>query len=113
MLLDVEQRRAHLARRVEAIVGVARECLERDRVELGRAALVEGRGRHDLALLHLEQRLVLVLAREQRPRRQQLVQDHAARPEVAAAVEILATGDRLRRHVRELALHASGLRAQL
>ena len=111
--MHVEQLVAQLAGAREALVGIARERLEHDRVELGRARLVERRRRHDVALLDLEQRLVLVLAREQRARGEQLVQDDADGPQVAARVEVAAARDRLGRHVRELALHAAGLRAQL
>jgi len=104
---------AHLERAPEPIIWITRERLEHDRIELGRAVLVERRRRHDVAALDLHQGLVLVLAREQRPRGEQLVQDHAARPHIRARIEIATTGDGLGRHVRELALHATGLRAEL
>ena len=112
LLLHREQLVAQLGGAAEPLVGIACERAEHDRVELRRARLVERRRRHDVAALDLEQGLVLVLAREQRPRRQQLVRDHADGEQVGARVELLAR-DRLGRHVRELSLHAAGLRAKL
>jgi hypothetical protein len=103
---------AQLGRGRVPLAWITRERLQHDRVELGRARLVERGRRHDVAALQLEQRLVLVLAREQGARREQLVRDHAGREQIAARVEVLA-GDRLRRHVRELPLHATRLRAEL
>jgi hypothetical protein len=96
----------------EPVVGFARQRAQDDRVELGRAALVERRRRHDVAALDLHQRLVLVLGREQRASGQQLVRDHARREQVAARVELLAR-ERLGRHVGELALDPPGLGAEL
>jgi hypothetical protein len=106
------QRIAQLAGVREPLVGFARQRAQHDRIELGRAALVERRRRHRVAALDLHQRLVLVLGREQRARGQQLVRDHADREQIAARIEVFA-GERLGRHVRELALDPAGLRAQL
>ena len=106
------ERVAQVARAGEPIVGIAGQRLQHDGVERGRAALVERRWRLHVAALQLHQCLVLVLGCEQRSRREQLVGDHAGGEQIAAGVEFLA-GERLGRHVGELAFDPAGLRAQL
>jgi hypothetical protein len=103
---------AQLGRRAVALVGVAGQGAQHDRVELGRHRLVERRRRDQLRLLHVQERLVLVLRREQRSRGQELMGDDADREQIGAGVELLA-GDRLRRHVGQLALDPAGLGAEL
>src|SRR5262249_40867890 len=103
---------AELAGRRKPIGGLAREGLPHDRVELRWTAPVVRRWRGGLAAPGLQQRLIFVLVFEQRAEGPELLGGYARGPKGPSRVELLAAGDRLWGHVRELALHTAGMRTQ-
>ena len=105
----VVERVGHLARGREAIVAVARQRLQHDVVELGRAHRVLERRRWHLAPAHALDGLDVVGALEQAAAGQHLVKHDAARKDVDAAVDVVATLGLLGRHVGVLALHGAAL----
>ena len=92
-----------------AILGILRERLQHDALELVGNAAVVRRRRQDLDVANFLERRKVALADEQPLAGEQLVEHDAAREHVAAPIDRNAA-DLLGRHVAELALEDAGLR---
>jgi len=92
------ERRLDVVHRLEAIAGLLREQLRQDHLLERRRNLGAEQRRRCIADDPVEQLARIVIRRERPARGQHLVEDHAERVDIGAAIDVLGIGDLLGRH---------------
>ena len=102
-LLERRERRRDVARRLKALIRLAREALLADGEEPGRQASRLAAQRLDVAVADREQHRELAAPGKHALADQHFAENRSEREKIGAMVEVFA-GDLLRREIRELAL---------